>query len=83
MSSRLMREVVICFAKKDKWMHNMLYPDYCQVTSLEEAFKKINEVEHDSVLRCSIMSHIQQQLHYIDHRQSRKYLFERVLGEIT
>jgi hypothetical protein len=74
---------VISFGRKGKWFHDMLFPEYCQITCIEEAYEKIKEIEDNEDLRSDICNHIQSRLHYIDHRQSRKYLFENVLSNLS
>jgi len=74
---------IISFGRKGKWFHDMIFPEYCQINDIHEAYDKIQELENNQNLRDEIYDYIQNRLHYIDHKQSRKYLFEQAISKIS
>ena len=75
--------LLISFGRKGKWFHDMIFPEYCQINNIHEAYDKIQELENNQNLRDEIYDYIQNRLHYIDHKQSRKYLFEQAISKIS
>ena len=61
---------IIAFGRKGKQYFDLLYPPYCQVETLDDCYRKIEELQNNTNLYNDIVNHIEKQLRYIDHRNT-------------
>ena len=73
---------IIAFGRKGKQYFDLLYPPYCQVETLDDCYRKIEELQDNKDLYNDILNHVEKQLRYIDHRNTLDFFEKDVLSKI-